>query len=214
MTGLICGSGSVDAGLLARHIPQADLVIAADGGADAVMACGHFPHICVGDFDSAQHGSRERLAHNGVHIIPYSTEKNMSDMEIALVLALEKRAATLLVHGAMGNRLDHTLANVQLFAAAAASGTVIRSFAPGREMLFAAQVFSAQARRGLTVSLLPLTDIRVLSSRGLQYMPDGLSIAQSSSRSISNIAIDDHIEITLESGRAALLIHEVDHGTS
>ena len=78
----------------------------------------------------------------------------------------------------------------------------------------AAQVFSAQTRRGLTVSLLPLTDIRVLSSRGLQYPPDRLNIAQSSSRSISNIAIDDHIEITLESGRAALLIHEVDHGTS
>lgn len=214
MTGLICGSGSVDTSLLSRHIPAAELIIAADGGADAVMACGHFPHICVGDFDSTQNGSRETLENNGVHIIPYHTEKNMSDMEIALALALEKRVDTLLVHGAMGDRLDHTFANIQLFAAAAASGTVIRSFAPGQEMLFATQVFSAQVRRGMTVSLLPLTDIRVRSSSGLHYPPDGLFIAPPSSRSISNIAINDHIEIILESGRAALLIHEVDHGTS
>ncbi|MBO4365281.1 MAG: thiamine diphosphokinase [Eggerthellaceae bacterium] len=55
-------------------------------------------------------------------ILRFPSEKNESDMELALSVAEERGCDTLFVYGGLGRRLDHTLANLQLMVGCARRG--------------------------------------------------------------------------------------------
>ena len=66
-------------------------VIAADGGAARCLAAGVRPDIVVGDFDSLPVEALARLRELGVEVRTASPDKDESDMELCLLVALEAR---------------------------------------------------------------------------------------------------------------------------
>lgn len=98
-------------------ISEGDLVIAVDGGLEYCRALGVEPDLVLGDFDSvgeellAQVELWERL--DPERVVRLKPEKDDTDTLAAVRVALERGYNSFLLYGAMGGRLEHTIANIQ-----------------------------------------------------------------------------------------------------
>ena len=99
-------------------VPTRDevLVIAADGGYRLAAEVFGVPDLLVGDFDSID------ALPVGVPIVRHPAEKDDTDLALAANEAIDRGATDLYIYAALGGRLDHTVANLQLLASLAARG--------------------------------------------------------------------------------------------
>ena len=110
------GSHMVDEARMRDLLSESDIVIAADGGMDALERIGSVPDYVIGDFDSLR-GNRQDHSRDfdpTIEVIEYPTRKSMTDMELSLELALEKGATKAYVFGGLGTRIDHSFINVMM----------------------------------------------------------------------------------------------------
>ena len=91
-----------------------ETIICADGGTRHALALGLVPAIVVGDLDSLSDPDRIKLLDAKVPIIPHPHDKDETDLELALGHAMAMEPAAILIAGALGSRLDHTLGNLSL----------------------------------------------------------------------------------------------------
>ncbi len=84
-----------------------DYIIAADAGLLTAQKLGYTPNVLVGDFDTL--GQPKDLP-DSVEVIRLPVEKDMTDTQYALSLALEKDPSEIIMIGGLEGRLDHTLA--------------------------------------------------------------------------------------------------------
>ena len=118
----IVGAGEFDS---ERFLPRKeDCVIAADAGLVYLQEVGCIPDLIVGDFDSLGYCPK------GSNIIRHPIEKDDTDMNLAVKIAMEKGYSDLYLFGATGGRLDHTLANLQMIAGVCKKGVRIFCFCP------------------------------------------------------------------------------------
>jgi thiamine pyrophosphokinase len=99
----LAGGGRFSALLLAKARKLAPRVVAADGGADRLLALGSEPEAVIGDFDSISAAARARLAGRLYPIAEQVTtdfDKALRSIAAPFVLGL----------GFAGQRLDHGLA--------------------------------------------------------------------------------------------------------
>lgn len=85
-----------------------DYIIAADRGYKALTDLGIIPDLTVGDFDSLGY------IPDVPSLIRHPVEKDDTDMMLAVRYGFDKGCDTFLLYGALGGRLDHTIANLQL----------------------------------------------------------------------------------------------------
>lgn len=105
-TVIVFASGDPLPHALADELPEAELVIAADGGYDLAMKLGQRVDVLVGDLDSVVEGGFPA----GLVIERHPVEKDASDLELALVRAAAADPSRIVVIGGGGGRLDHELA--------------------------------------------------------------------------------------------------------
>lgn len=104
---VIVGGGPIaDYGRARAALREDDYLIYCDGGLRHAAGLGAAPDLIVGDFDSSP---RPDLAAETI-VLP--CEKDDTDTVFAAKEALRRGFAEYLLLGAMGGRLDHTLANV------------------------------------------------------------------------------------------------------
>lgn len=89
-------------------VSQDAFVIAADGGYTHLRNMGINPDLILGDFDSI----KEELP-SDCEIITVPSEKDDTDMMLAVKKAIERGCREITICGALGGRLDHTIANLQ-----------------------------------------------------------------------------------------------------
>ena len=83
-----------------------DVIIAADGGLRHTQALGLTPDVILGDFDS--------LGYVPENASVFPVEKDDTDAMLAIRRGLSMGCREFLLYGALdGDRLDHTLANIQ-----------------------------------------------------------------------------------------------------
>lgn len=89
--------------------------IAADGGLNFIQAFRIVPNLIIGDMDSLRENSLlERFAQNKkVQMKRLPAEKDDTDMLAAIREGLEAGCDYFELYGALGGRIDHTLANIQ-----------------------------------------------------------------------------------------------------
>jgi thiamine pyrophosphokinase len=183
-----------------------DLVVAADGGARHAETLGRRIDRWVGDADSIEPGELDRLAAAGVPIDRAPTDKDETDAELALLVAIEASPERITILGALaGERLDHELGNIWLLAHPAVetspahacllgARTRIRLIGPGRTTI--------AGRVGDLVSLLPFGgDATGITTEGLQYPLRGEPLVGGPSRGLSNVRTDSQAAISIGSGR-------------
>ena len=215
MSVLIAAGGNVcfeaaSAYLAARRF---DHVIAVDAGVLAAEKLGLKVDYLVGDFDTLGDQALRKWENiPGITVKKYSPEKDDTDMEIAVKLALELekgRAAfrffpeQVLLLGATGTRLDHTLANIfmlEQFEAAGVSACILD--ANNRiSAHHAGFSFERGEKFGKYISFAALTPaVCGLTLKGFSYPLDRYTLLQKSSRCVSNEAEEEDLLVEFSDG--------------
>jgi thiamine pyrophosphokinase len=145
--GLIVASGNItDYGLhriMLAQIPAPDMTYCADGGLRHAKAIGIVPDLIIGDFDSVVAALLSEYRGLGVPTERLPAEKDYTDTEMAVARAVRDGCRAILILGALGARIDHTYANLQLIykytlrgirVALADAHGVTTALVPGRAM--------------------------------------------------------------------------------
>lgn len=191
-----------------RLIGEADLVIAADGGAEALVALGIQPRVLVGDFDSISPATQARVQEGGAEVIALQCDKDWTDTEVALRLAVERGAATVTVFGALGGpRLDHLLGNLLLLTAPWLQGCDVRLLDSRHEIFLAHGDKSIVGLPGDLVSLLALTRVvEAVETEGLTYPLHREPLYQGTTRGVSNELVAEQARVRHGVGKL-IIIH-------
>ena len=110
MKAFIYVGGEIFADTITQFPKGDDLKISADCGYENAKKLGVIPDFAVGDFDS---GSKNELPRE-TEIIEVPAEKDFTDTELALDVAIERGADYIVIIGGLSGRLDHTMANLSL----------------------------------------------------------------------------------------------------
>lgn len=180
------------------ELPRADLVIAADSGLHHALALGLQVDVLVGDLDSAD---PDLVARHEGRIVRHSTDKDATDLELALDEAVAHRPRQVFVIASAEGRLDHALAGLLLLAKPAYAGVVIDA------VVDRTLVHVVHGRRRLAATPGELLTLVAVGGRVELERTEGLRwplvddvLLPSSTRGVSNIAVADEVEISLRSG--------------
>ncbi len=180
---------------------DADLVVAADGGARYLLALDLLPDVAVGDFDSLAADALNGLVQAGVEVLRHSVHKNETDLELALLQAMELGATCIHVLAALGGRPDQHLANLQLLTHPRLAAADVRLVHQDWEMFAVRRQASIFGAPNDVVSLLPMTEaVTGITTEGLYYPLRGETLRLGPARGISNLLTRDQAQVTIESG--------------
>lgn len=186
-------------------------LIAADRGVEFFMETGLTPDAAVGDFDSLSASGREYLETlKFVQVKQLKPEKDDSDTQSAVDLALEMGAKEIILLGALGSRVDHVLANLGLLTMGKVRGAdisildannYIRLISSGTE-LRKDELF------GRFVSFFPVGgDVPGLVLEGFKYPLNGHYLTVSDSGlTVSNEIVAERAKVTFEKGSLLMIM--------
>lgn len=110
MKAFIYVGGKIDPNFITEHPKGDDITVAADSGIRNALLLGDHIDVAVGDFDSFP----ERDIPEDAEIVRLRPEKDLTDSQVAVEIALEKGADSFVIIGGLSGRLDHTLANLSI----------------------------------------------------------------------------------------------------
>jgi thiamine pyrophosphokinase len=184
-------SGGVlgDPAFLRQQVALADpaALIAADGGARHLEASGLTPDVIVGDMDSLAGDAVRRYEALGCRIVRHPGRKDETDTELALGEAFAMEPDEVWIWGALGHRVDHTLANLALLVLGAERGIEVKLIDSWCEVLLIRGRKVLDGREGQTVSLLPLAgEASGITLTGFEYPLRGAVMGLGHPYGISN----------------------------
>ncbi len=118
MRAFIYTGGAVRTEFITEHPKADDLCIAADSGYHTAVALGERIDLLLGDFDSI--GSIPRDGKFEIQQVP--AEKDYTDTQLAVEIAIDRGAEELIIVGGLTGRLDHTLSTLAILEDISARG--------------------------------------------------------------------------------------------
>lgn len=191
----------------------ADARIAADGGAvNAQRLLALAPHSVVGDFDSIDEAARAWCVQAHAEFIQHPREKDETDLELAIDLAIARGATDLTLLGALGGRFDQTMANVLLLVKPAHKHIAARIAGANLDVWVAWAHAALDGKIGETVSLIPLTErVDGIVTAGLRYPLRNETLYLGSPRGVSNELVHEQARISFAKG-LLLVVHLLADG--
>lgn len=195
----LVGSGALDRFMLDQALARAPFLIAADGAADRLAEWGFRPRVVIGDMDSISDPGawrdRTRLMHLG--------EQDTTDFEKCLYSVT---APYFIAAGFTGRRIDHTLAVLHVLLRRPDRMVFLIGEVEAMALLPSGREVELDVGVGATVSLFPLRTARGLSSSGLEWPIDGLSLEIGRRIGTSNRASADRVRLVVEGDGVLVMI--------
>ncbi|MBR5226415.1 MAG: thiamine diphosphokinase [Clostridia bacterium] len=203
---IVLGGDAPGKPLLESWAQWCDFSIAADRGLEAFDAAGIAPDFLLGDMDSV---SGDVLAHyeERLPLMRLNCQKDNTDGEAALDVAVERGAREIVFLGALGGRLDHALANLMLLVRAHKLGAYARI---ADEHVVIERVdgrLDLDGAKGDTVSLLPLGFANGVTIEGFFYPLVNGDLKNDNTLGVSNVVCADHAVVSVEEGDLLLFHH-------
>jgi len=202
MRAIIVANGHVEENEKYDNLIQpGDLVIAANGGAAIALQMGLQPQVVIGDMDSLPKELHTRLAQHGCQFVRHPERKDETDTELAIQYALQHGVQELVLLGATGDRLDHTLANIFLLGMPQVQDVQARIVTNDTEIWLVKKELCIQGNPGDVVTLLPLGQDAVgVTTEGLEYALHDETLRFGPARGVSNVMTSSAARITLRAG--------------
>lgn len=185
-----------------KRLKQDDFLIGADSGALYLIRNNHRPHLAIGDFDSVSNTELTYIregSHRTVAVDPI--DKNHTDTELAFLRAIELEPTEILLLGALGGRLDHTLANLHLLVQAQQAGIRAAIADEYQCIRLVTSDIEISADDYSYVSLLPLTpEVKGIHLHGFEYPLTDATLTMGQSLGVSNRIISTKGEIEVGDG--------------
>lgn len=180
---------------------SADIVLAADSGANRLFELGVRPHLLAGDLDSV-HADAVTAAHEVLR----SEDQSTTDTEKLLAAALARGFEGVTLIGLEGDRLDHLLANV-LLAARTRRPTIRLALRRGLGFVLAdGQIHEVSCRPGDRFSLIPIVPCAGVTIEGARWPLHNAVLEPLGPISISNEASSPDLALTVQTGVALLVL--------
>lgn len=209
MQALIISGGNLDTEFALSYIKNYsfDCMIAADKGMGFFYEQKMVPNYIVGDFDSAApevlHSFQSLDEGQKPVILQFQPEKDETDTELALRVAIREGCDVIHLLGATGSRVDHVCGNLHLLGAAMKQGAECRMVDANNRvrMICRGMTIRREEQFGRYVSLFPFTpQVTGLTLTGFQYpMKDGI-LECYHTLGVSNEIIAEKAEISLREG--------------
>ena len=202
-TACIITGGTVCPEFLKEKLKALDAaqIIVVDGALEVTDSLGIKPDFIVGDFDTV---NPELLLRYPEKIIRrHLPEKDQTDTELALETATESGCDHIILFGATGSRLDHSLANIFLLQKMAAKGVDAELCDEHNRLSLRTGnfVIKKEEQYGDFVSLLPLTErVENVTLNGLKYSLENHTFFREDSLGISNEIIAEEATVTFSAG--------------
>ena len=188
---------------------QAQSVIAADGGAIALQRAGIQPHILIGDLDSLSDIHVATLAGMGTEIRRFRRDKDETDLELALLAAVDLGATHIDLCCVLGGRWDHTFASIALLTMPILKDIHVCIYADNQVLQIVRDSVYIEGHINHLVSLLPLTpEVTGITTDGLQYPLDNATLFFAHSRGVSNVITRVPARISISSGILLIVQHD------
>ena len=184
-----------------------EYVICADGGLEKAENLNLVPNIIIGDLDSVNSSVLKKYTDMNIEIVKYPREKNYTDMELAIEYALEKNYKDIVLIGAVGSRLDHTMANMLLIEKYYNKGINIKIIDNNNKIQIVTNKMEILNKRNYYVSLVPITEIlEGITLEGFKFPLNNINVNRGSTLCISNQITGEKGIITINKGKALAFI--------
>ncbi|MEZ4516524.1 MAG: thiamine diphosphokinase [Chloroflexota bacterium] len=194
MTVLIFANGELtDTDWIRPRLEQATSIIAADGGIRHLLAVDLWPDVLIGDMDSLPTEVEGLLPETDTEVVTFSHDKNETDLELALLYAAEHFQGPIEIYGAIGGRLDQTLANILLLAHPALEDRSVHLVQPNEEVWLVVDRTEIAGEPGDIVSLIPLQgDVEIKDTSGLRWPLHNETLIFGRARGVSNEMVGNY----------------------
>jgi len=212
MTGsraLVIANGDCDPGQIQLAEPVSDdIVICVDGGLRHCIAASLQPTLLIGDFDSINEADAQSIDLANIERIEHPSEKDASDLELALQLLCTRSVQEVVLLGVSGGRTDHMLFNWHLCARRnwPYQLRMIDSHTDARLLTKERPYRSAQIA-GRLFSVVPLSAMaNGVYVRGAQYPLNDANLPFGSTVGLSNVVTESHLQVTVREGMVLLML--------
>ena len=214
MSTLIVTGGHIDITAMKEYLAGKSFrqVIAVDGAAACMEELGIAADLLVGDFDTLPPEALADFEKKNIPIRRFCPEKDDTDTQIAIEMAIEqergRKDAEVLILGATGTRLDHTLANLFLLNLFALEGIPAYCVDAYNRISVHRESFavSKSEQYGRFVSFLALTPtVEKITLTGFRYPLVKHTLRQDESLCISNEIVEEAAGVSFEQGVLMML---------
>ena len=208
---MIISGGTIDDKFVLQMLNeiQAEYVIGVDRGLEFLYRNQVMPTHIVGDFDSVKAELVEYYEEQTkVPIRKFRPEKDASDTEIALRLAIELGAENVWILGGTGSRLDHVMANIQILKIAHDLGIKAYLQDANNRICLAEKEITLYKENcfGDYFSIFPFGGIvEDISIEGAKYPLSHYRLCPNSSMCVSNEMQEEKVKITFPEGTIILM---------
>lgn len=183
------------------NIKSSDYIIAADGGLVHVSQLGAVADLLLGDFDSIR-----EFTDNYKEKLTVPAEKDDTDMMLAVKTAISKGFKEIVLYGALGGRLDHTYANIQILEyiyEQGCNGTIIGD---SDVVCFQGQGIKHYNRiDGYYFSVFAISPETVITTTGTKYNLDKYTLTTSFPLGVSNEILEKSCSVEVISGKLLII---------
>lgn len=202
----IFAGGELDEGFLLPFMEQKrfDYIIAVDGALAFTHQYGILINCLVGDFDTINQSILDQyLNREDLYIEKHIPQKDETDTELAMGIAMNREPEEIVLFGGTGGRLDHFLGNLQILLQPMKAGISCVMVDRWNRISLHNTSFciSREEQYGTYVSLIPLSEqVENLSLCGFQYPLSHVIMKQGNSLGISNEIKDEAGKVLFDRG--------------
>lgn len=179
------------------------MIIACDSGMEHTRNLDIVPDYIVGDFDSVSKDTFEYYENLNVPSYKFPAEKDETDTQLGLDVAVREGATDIVVVGGIGSRFDHTLANAHLLLRLLKCGIRARMVNEHNCIEIFDKSGVVHGKKGDLVSTIPLSSVvRGLTLDGFAYGLKNRDLhIDDELVAVSNILLGKVGNITFEDGQ-------------
>ncbi|MFR9069628.1 MAG: thiamine diphosphokinase [Paraclostridium sp.] len=177
-------------------------IICADGGAKHLYKLNIVPNYIIGDLDSLEESIINYYKNKGVDFKKFPKRKDETDAQLCIHLAKDLNTSEIHLLGALGGRIDHTIANINLMYYIKELGInpIIKSKVEDIYMADS-EVINIMGQKGDIISIIPAKgDVSGVTLKNLEYPLENAIIKYGNPRGISNVMKSNQCSIKVKNG--------------
>jgi thiamine pyrophosphokinase len=193
------------------HFNNNFLIVSADGALKNCLYLKLIPDLVIGDMDSICEDDEKILksCNKKVQFIKSPCEKDESDTQLALEYLVKNNIKNIILIGALGKRMDHSLANLLNLASGKLENSCIKIIDECYEIFVLRKSDTINGTIGNTLSIFSLTpNTYFINTDGLKYKLHEENLRFTPIRGLSNIIEKETIRLDFKDG-VLLIMNEI-----
>lgn len=184
-----------------------DYIICSDGGANHAYKMDIIPDYIIGDLDSIEDNILKYYKSKHVQFEKFPAKKDETDTELSILLAKKLNGKKIDLIGALGGRIDHTIANINLLYYIKNKGITPKIISEREEIYIAIdEEIIIYGNIGDTISIIPIKgDAKGITLENLEYTLDNYNVEFSKPLGVSNVMKKNSCNIKINEGSILII---------